>query len=132
MFGWIIQLLASPVLNTLTRMYEKKLEAGNTAGAQAVEVTKATLLAEIEARKEARAIIIAEQGQWWTSLPRAVVQYSFAIFVFKVVVYDNVLGLGTTDPLGGDVAIWAGWVMGLWFGGRTVEKVASTIWARRR
>ncbi len=94
-------------------------------------MTKAALLAEIEARKEAKAIIIAEQGRWWTSLPRAVVQYSFAIFVFKVVVYDNVLGLGTTDPLGGDVAVWAGWVMGLWFGGRTVEKVAQTIWRRR-
>ncbi len=131
MFAWIIQLLASPVLNTLTRMYEKKLAAANTTGAQAVEITRAALLAEIEARKQAQAIIIAEQGRWWTSLPRAVVQYSFAIFVFKVVVYDNVLGLGTTDPLGGDVAVWAGWVMALWFGGRTVEKVAQTIWGRR-
>ncbi len=131
MFAWLAQWLTAPIINGFLAAYQKKLDASNTAGQQAVDVTKAALLAEIEARKEAKAIIIAEQGRWWTSLPRAVVQYSFAIFVFKVVVYDNVLGLGTTDPLGGDVAVWAGWVMGLWFGGRTVEKVAQTIWRRR-
>ena len=131
MFAWLAQWLTAPIINGFLSAYQKKLDASNTAGQQAVDVTRAALLAEIEARKEAKTIIIAEQGRWWTSLPRAVVQYSFAIFVAKVVVYDNVLGLGTTDPLGGDVAVWSGWVMGLWCGGRTVEKVAQTIWGRR-
>jgi hypothetical protein len=131
MFAWILQLLASPIIKGLLDAYKIRQDSLNTQGAQTVDVAKAVLSAEIEARKEARAIIIAEQGRWWTALPRAVVQYSFAAFVFKVVVWDNLLGLGTTDPLGGDVGVWAGWVMGLWFGGRTVEKVATTIWGRR-
>jgi hypothetical protein len=59
------------------------------------------------------------------------VQWSFAIFVAKCVVWDTVLGWGTTEPLGGDIATWSGWVMALWFGGRSLEKVASTIWNRR-
>jgi hypothetical protein len=43
---------------------------------------------------------------------------------------DTVLGLGTR-PLGGDLQVWAGWVMTLWFGGRSLEKIATTIWGRR-
>ena len=49
----------------------------------------------------------------------------------KCVVWDTVLGLGTTEPLGGDIHVWAGWVMALWFGGRSLEKIATTIWGRR-
>ncbi len=59
------------------------------------------MAAEIDARKGAQTIIIAEQGRWWTALPRALVQWSFAIFVVKCVVWDTVLGLVTTEPLGG-------------------------------
>jgi hypothetical protein len=59
------------------------------------------------------------------------VQWSFAVFVAKCVVWDTVLGWGTTEPLGGDIATWAGWVMALWFGGRSLEKIATTIWGRR-
>ena len=48
-------------------------------------------------------------------------------FVAKVVVWDKVLGLGSTDALTGDVSGWAGMVMVTWFGGRSLEKIASTI-----
>src|SRR3954447_21228508 len=115
MWTWLARFLGGPGITGLISAYKAKLDSNNTEGAQAADVTKAALLAEIEARKSAQTIIIAEQGRWWTALPRAVVQWSFAIFVAKCVVYDNVLGLGTTDPLGGDIAVWAGWVMALWF-----------------
>jgi hypothetical protein len=41
-----------------------------------------------------------------------------------VIVWDKVLGLGTTDPIGGDVAAWTGVIVTTYFGGRTIEKVA--------
>ena len=91
----------------------------------AVELAIKEIEAEIEARRNANTIIIAEQGRWWTAAPRAIVQWSFALFVAKVVVWDKVLGLGSTDPLNGDVASWAGMLMAMWFGGRTIEKVAQ-------
>lgn len=56
---------------------------------------------------------------------------SFAVFVVKCVVWDTVLGLGVTEPLGGDIRAWAGWVMALWFGGRSLEKIAALIWRGR-
>ena len=131
MWTWLASLLGGPVINGLIGAYKAKLEAANTEGAQAADLAAKAIAAEMEARKSAQAIIIAEQGRWWTALPRAIVQWSFAVFVAKCVVWDTVLGWGTTEPLGGDIATWAGWVMALWFGGRSLEKIAATIWGRR-
>jgi hypothetical protein len=36
----------------------------------------------------------------------------------------KVLGLGSTDPLSGDVSTSAGYVIVAYFGGRSIEKVA--------
>jgi hypothetical protein len=55
------------------------------------------LEAEIEARKSANAIIIAEQGRWWTSIIRPLAALPVVIYIWKVVVYDKVLALGSTD-----------------------------------
>jgi hypothetical protein len=131
MWTWLASFLGGPVINGLIGAYKAKLEAANTEGTQAADLATKAIMAEIESRKSAQAIIIAEQGRWWTALPRALVQWSFAVFVVKCVVWDTVLGLGTTEPLGGDIQVWAGWVMALWFGGRSLEKIATTIWGRR-
>jgi hypothetical protein len=45
----------------------------------------------------------------------------------KVVVWDKVLGLGTTDAIGGDVAVWINVMIASYFGGRSIEKVARII-----
>ena len=131
MWTWLASFLGGPLINGLISAYKAKLEAANTEGAQAADLAAKAIAADIEARRSAQAIIIAEQGRWWTALPRAIVQWSFAVFVAKCVVWDTVLGWGTTEPLGGDIATWAGWVMALWFGGRSLEKIATTIWGRR-
>jgi hypothetical protein len=44
-----------------------------------------------------------------------------------VVVFDKVLGWGTTDPLSGDVSQWAMIVLTAYFGGRSLEKVARIL-----
>jgi len=43
---------------------------------------------------------------------------------------DIVLGLGSTDPIGGDVAQWAASIVTAYVGGRSLEKIARTIWRR--
>jgi hypothetical protein len=52
------------------------------------------------------------------------------IYLWKVIVWDKVLGLGTTDVIGGDVGIWAGMIVTTYVGGRSLEKIAKTIWNR--
>ena len=49
------------------------------------------------------------------------------IYAWKVVVWDKVFGLGTTDALSGDVAQWATVVLTAYFGGRSLEKVARIL-----
>ncbi len=127
MWGFLASFLGGPIINGLINAYKAKLEAGNAAGRIAADLAAKELAVEQRERELATQLNISEQGVWYTALPRAMVQYSFAIYVAKCVVYDNVMGLGTTDPLGGDIQTWAGLVMGLWFGGRTIEKVAAII-----
>ena len=125
MMGMIFGFLGGPLLNNLLGAYKARLENASGQDKMAVELAIKEIEAEIEARRNANTIIIAEQGRWWTAAPRAIVQWSFALFVAKVVVWDKVLGWGSTEPLNGDVASWAGMLMAMWFGGRTIEKVAQ-------
>jgi hypothetical protein len=59
-------------------------------------------------RPVADAIIIAQQGRWYTAIIRPLLAAPVVIYLWKVIVWDIVLGLGTTDAVGGDVAQWAG------------------------
>jgi len=127
---WLISLLAAPLLGSLSDGWKAYLAAKNSQDVQAVELAKAELEAEIAARKEANATLLVENGRWWTAAPRALVQWSLAVFVVKCIVWDTVLGLGTTPPLGGDIATWAGMVMVTWFGGRSLEKIAQVFRGR--
>jgi hypothetical protein len=72
----------------------------------------------------------AEQGRWYTAIIRPLLAAPVVIYLWKVIVWDIVLGLGTTDPIGGDVAEWAAWIVTAYVGGRSLEKIARTIWRR--
>jgi hypothetical protein len=48
-----------------------------------------------------------------------------------VIVWDKVFDLGTTDPITGDVGVWASMIVTTYVGGRSLEKIARTIWSRR-
>lgn len=131
MWGILANLIGGPIVTGLIEAYKQKLASGNTSERIAADLAARELAVEQRERELANQLVIAEEGRWWTALPRAMVQYSFAIFVAKVVIWDKVLGWGTTDSLGGDIQQWAGWVMAMWFGGRSLEKVARILTTRR-
>src|SRR3954453_16567217 len=85
---------------------------------------------EIEARKSADAVILAEQGRWYTAVIRPLLALPVIIYLWKVIVWDKVLGWGTTDAIAGDVGVWAGTIVTTYVGGRSLEKIARTIWSR--
>lgn len=47
---------------------------------------------------------------WWIGW--AMFVFPLGIYWCKVIVYDKVLALGSTDPLTGFVLEWAGWIVG--------------------
>ena len=71
--------------------------------------------------------MIAEQGRWYTALPRPLFTFAFIIYVWKVVVWDMVLGLGTTNALSVQMAQWAMIVLTAYFGGCSLENVARIL-----
>src|SRR5215813_12067748 len=103
MWTWLASFLAGPVVNGLIGAYKTKLDAANSAGAQAADLAARAIAAEIEARRSANALIIAEQGRWYTAIIRPLLAAPVIIYLWKVIVWDKVLGLGTTDPILGDI-----------------------------
>ena len=130
MWEIVANLLGGPIVSGLIKAYQAKLTSENTAEKIAADLAARELAVETRERELAVQQNIADEGRWWTAAPRAIACWCFAIFIAKCVVWDKVLGLGSTDPLTGSLDTWAGWLMALWFGGRSVEKVARII-ARR-
>lgn len=124
MWSLLASLLGGPIVNGLLNAYRAKLDAANTRDAQAVDLAKKEIEGEIAARQAEITLIRQEQGWWVTAMIRPLFAAPFIIFTFKVVVWDKVLKLGTTDAL--DPNMWNVFltVVGAYFGGRTIEKVA--------
>lgn len=53
------------------------------------------------------------------------------IFEWKVVVYDTVLGWGSTEPIKGQVADWMNIIIGSIFGSSSVLAVAQLWWTTK-
>jgi hypothetical protein len=131
MWAWLAQFLTAPIVNGFIDAYKARLQSENSQDHTAADLAAKAIAAEIEARKSADAIIIAEQGRWYTAIVRPLLAAPVIIYLWKVIVWDKVLGFGTTDPILGDVGIWCGMIVTTYVGGRSLEKIANTIWSRR-
>ena len=127
---WLASLLGGPVVNSLINAYKAKLAAENTQDRIAADLAAKEIEAEIEARRQASAIVIAEQGRWYTAIIRPLLAFPIIIYFWKVIVFDKVLGLGSTDPLAGMIADWSGMIITAYVGGRSIEKVARIFAGR--
>ncbi|ARP98209.1 hypothetical protein [Pseudorhodoplanes sinuspersici] len=124
MWAWLASFLGGPVVNGLISAYKARLDAANTQDRIAADLAAKEIEAEIAARKQASAIIIAEQGRWYTAIIRPLLAAPVIIYFWKVIVWDKVLGLGSTDPLTGMIADWSGLILTAYVGGRSIEKIA--------
>jgi hypothetical protein len=125
--GWLGNLLGGPFAKAAVDAYRAKLTATNTSERIAADLAARELDVERREQELRTELLVAEQGRWYTALPRPLFALAFVVYVWKVVVWDKVLGLGTTDPLTGDVAQWAMIVLTAYFGGRSLEKVARIL-----
>lgn len=125
--GWLGNLLGGPFAKAAVDAYRAKLTAENTSEKIAADLAARELGVEQRERELATQAVVAEQGRWFTALPRPLFAFAFVIYVWKVVVWDRVLGLGSTAALTGDVAQWAMIVLTAYFGGRSIEKVAKIL-----
>ena len=114
-------LIAGPLVNA----YKAKLDAGNTTERLAADLASRELdvqAKEIEVQHQLR---IAQVGHWYT--PESLFGYIMVIYFAKVVLWDKVLALGSTDPITGAAAEWAMIIMMFYFGKRGIENVARIL-----
>ena len=123
----IIGAILGPIVNGLLTAQKQKLDAAGSHEARVAEIAqKAIDLDRREAEVNA-SVVTAEQGNWMTRWVRPVWSMPFILFTWKVVVWDKMLGWGQTDPL--DPKMWSVFMLmvGAYFGGRSAEKVATTV-----
>jgi len=125
--AWLGNLIGGPFIKAALDAYRAKLALANSEDQRTADLMKREIEVEQREREVATQVVIAEQGRWYTALPRPLFALAFIVYVWKVVVWDKVLGMGSTDPLNGDVAQWAMIVLTAYFGGRSLEKVARIL-----
>lgn len=129
MIGGVIKTaLTGPLIGGMVDGYKAKLDRDNSVDHVLADIAGKELVVEQRQRELDAQMNLMEQGVWYTRWPRALVQWSVALYVFKVIVVDIVMGLGSTpslhDPL---IQNAFNLIIAMWFGGRTLEKIASTV-----
>ena len=127
LLSWVGNLLGGPFAKAAVEAYRAKLSAENANEKIAADLAARELALEERERELAVQLTIAEQGRWYTALPRPLFAAAFVVYVWKVVVWDKVFNLGITDPLSSDMSQWGMIVLGAYFGGRSIEKAARIL-----
>jgi hypothetical protein len=121
----IMQFIGGPIISGLISAYSSYLKIQTQDAKIAADLAGKEIAAQtLEAQAQTQ-LKIAEIGHPWE--PEKLAFYVTLVFYAKCVVWDTVLGLGTTPALKGDVSVWAGLVMSCYFGKRTFENVARII-----
>ncbi len=134
MFATILTFLTGPFFNSLLgnalEAYKAKLAAGQTVDKLAAELGAKELELqnrEMELQTQYR---IATIGHWYE--PDKLMGYAVAVYLGKLLVWDKVLGLGSTDPLGGWVEVTSNLIVAFYFGKRGIENVAKIVASIKR
>jgi hypothetical protein len=127
--AWLGSGFGGQIISGALGAYQKKLDAGVS------EKTLASALATKELELQAKEaelnnqLRIASIGKWYE--PEHMFAYIMVTYFGKIVLWDKVFSLGSTDALHGDAATWAGLILTALFGKRGFENVAR-IWASRK
>jgi hypothetical protein len=121
----ILSFIGGPVIKGLIDAYQARLKAGNVESKIAADLAAGEIAAQVS---ESNAILqyrTAEIGHWYE--PDKLMGYFVAAYFGKLLVWDKVLGLGVTDPLGGFAATTANLVVSFYFAKRGFENIARII-----
>ena len=125
MWMTLIGFLGGPVIKGLFDAYQARLKAGNTSEKIAADLAAGEIAAQTAETQAMAQLRIAEIGHPFE--PDKLMGYFVAIYFGKLLVWDKVLGLGTTDALGGFAATTANLVVSFYFAKRGFENVARII-----
>ena len=125
MWMTIISFLGGPVVKALIEAYSAKLKAENVDSKIAADLAANEIASQTVETKAVMQYRTAELGYWYE--PDKLIGYCVTVYFAKLLVWDKVLGLGTTDALAGFAAITANLVVSFYFAKRGFENVARII-----
>lgn len=125
MWMTIISFLGGPVVKALIDAYGAKLKAENVDTKIAADLAAGEIASQTAEIKAVMQYRIAEIGHWYE--PDKLMGYCVAIYFAKLLVWDKVLGIGSTDALAGFAAITANLVVSFYFAKRGFENVARIM-----
>jgi len=126
----IISFIGGPVIRGLIDAYQAKLKAANADNKIAADLASTEIAAQTAETQAITQYRIAELGHWYE--PDKLMGYAVALYFGKLLVWDKMLGLGSTDGLCrvGDNC-WTGWaanlIVSFYFAKRGFENVARII-----
>ena len=121
----IFQFLGGPVAKALVSAYQAHLTAVNADNVTAADLAGKEIAAQTAEINATTQLKIAEIGHPWEI--EKLFAYITLVYYAKLIIWDKVLGLGITDPLGGWVLWAANLVIGFYFTKRGFENVARII-----
>lgn len=126
----IISFIGGPVIKGLVDAYQAHLTATTTDKQTAVDLAGKEIAAQTAEINAIGQLKIAQIGHAFE--PEKLAFYVWLSYFAKCVIWDTVLGLGTTPELKGAVGIWCGLIVSFYFVKRGAENVTQIIGAIRR
>ncbi len=126
--SWItsaVTAIGGTVAKTVVEYHKDSLDAGNTFDRTRADLALRELAVQETEIKAQTQLRIAEIGHWYE--PDHIASYIFVAYIAKVVIYDVMLGLGTTDAIHGSVGDWLGLIAMFLFGKRGAENIARIL-----
>lgn len=127
MIAWIVKLLTGSVLDRLTGLYEKKLQADGAAQKLAAEFAVKQIEADLEVRQNAKEIRLATAGFWEMRTITFLIALPFVIHLWAV-------GLDTIFMFGWRIPAfpypfneWQGVILLSYFGVQVAGKAMDTL-----
>lgn len=117
--GWLSSSLAGGAISSIGKQLNDAYQAKLTAQNNDARVDADKRIAALQAQQ---AILIAEQGNWITRWIRPAFAAPFVIYDAKIILWDKVLRLGTTDALSPEFWQLQMIVFGAYFLTRPFEK----------
>ena len=113
------------LIKGLIAAYNAKLKAGNVDNKIAADLAASEIAAQVSETNAIMQYRMVEIGHWYE--PDKLMGYFVAVYFGKLLVWDKVLGLGSTDPLAGFASVTSNLVVSFYFAKRGFENVARII-----
>lgn len=123
----IFSFLGGPLLTSVVNAYQARLNAMTSANGMSVDLAKAELEAQIQARKDATAILMAEQGHWYTACIRSLFALPYVAYAWVVVLWVACLRHQPIPQLPDTVSSWGSVIIAAYFGEHIVSQVTRII-----